>query len=275
MLSRAEWEKNGCYVKDTANPKVILMPFGPVSFVYDLSDVELKEPPKSGTKADYIAKLKSQFEPKNITIGSDRMNKIMDNLITNLPKEGVSCKLSTMGNAKAGQLSIPKEEQRYVVKNIVGRRRYEVESPALYAIQLNKDHDPYTHLTTITHELGHLYCHHLEAPINVDPRKRWKVRNKTTGLKEDYQEFEAESVSKIVCEHFGIEPKSSEYLAGYLKGNDYLPSEISLGHILLAADKIISMLETKYSAKQGLLYKFDRRFRDTFDNIGHRSPYQI
>ena len=56
----------------------------------------------------------------------------------------------------------------------------------------------------------------------------------------DAREFEAESVAYLVCERFGIEPRSHEYLSGYVAGEADTPP-ISLECVLKASGLIEQM----------------------------------
>jgi len=53
-------------------------------------------------------------------------------------------------------------------------------------------------------------------------------------------EFEAESVSYLVCKRFGLETASEEYLAGYVRSEMEVPS-ISLECVMKAAGLIEKM----------------------------------
>lgn len=62
-----------------------------------------------------------------------------------------------------------------------------------------------TNFATIAHELGHLYCGQQGTP-----NPKW--RPERLGLKHDVREFEAESVSYIVCKRFGINSPSELFV---------------------------------------------------------------
>ena len=102
-----------------------------------------------------------------------------------------------------------------------------------YEMLLNGAHDREVRYSTMVHELAHLYCGHLGAP----DRRWWPDR---TGLGKDVCEFEAESVSYLVCLRFGIETPSETYLATYIDENERLP-KISLECIMKSAGLIESM----------------------------------
>ncbi len=69
--------------------------------------------------------------------------------------------------------------------------------------------------------------------------KWWPDRR---GLALPTLEFEAESVTYLICTRLGVEPPSAEYLAGYLGADRDLP-RISLERITVAAGLIESMCE--------------------------------
>lgn len=56
----------------------------------------------------------------------------------------------------------------------------------------------------------------------------------------DFEEFEAESVSYIVCLRAGLTTPAAEYLYGYLNANAEVPN-ISLDIVFKAAQRIESM----------------------------------
>ena len=86
---------------------------------------------------------------------------------------------------------------------------------------------------TLTHELGHLYCGHLGSPNE----KWWPDRQRLTRRSE---EFEAESVSHMICGRLGIVDKADAYLSGYFDENGKVPP-ISIDCIFKAAHLIERM----------------------------------
>lgn len=62
-------------------------------------------------------------------------------------------------------------------------------------------------------------------------------------MRKNSQEFEAESVSWIVCSRAGLSTPSAEYLAGYLDRDGNVPQDISPETIFKAAGMIKGMLE--------------------------------
>jgi hypothetical protein len=102
-----------------------------------------------------------------------------------------------------------------------------------FDLLINQDMKPSTEYATIVHELAHLYCGHLGTP---DP-KWWPDRR---GLSYVQQEFEAESVSYLICKRLGIDSPAEEYLSGCLTGSQD-PPPISLECIMKASGLIEQM----------------------------------
>ena len=105
--------------------------------------------------------------------------------------------------------------------------------PIRYNILLNSKMSREAKYATIVHELAHLYCGHIGTP-NV---KWWPNR---IGLDGSITEFEAESVSYLVCARKGITSPSASYLSGYLSANTEVPN-LSLECVLKAAGLIEAM----------------------------------
>lgn len=95
------------------------------------------------------------------------------------------------------------------------------------------DLSPEARYATLVHELAHLYCGHLGTPN----KKWWPDRQ---GLSHSAVEFEAETVSYLVCKRAGIDTTSEDYLSGYIRKNEKVPP-ISLECIMKAGGIIESM----------------------------------
>ena len=95
----------------------------------------------------------------------------------------------------------------------------------------------------MVHELGHLYCGHLGTPN----KKRWPDRQ---GLAQEAGEFEAESVTYLLCGRLGIDNPSEQYLAGYMSQKEKVP-KISLECIMKAGGLIEKMGKERLKARKG------------------------
>ena len=213
LLTASKWWK--LYqrkVRPGARPLVILRPFGPVAFVFDVSDTEGRAVP------DQVL---NPF-PVYGSLSSERF----DTLCNNLPKEGVMLHSADCGPEFAGSMTRD-EGQR---PQILGRRRVRQYFRLMVRCRLSREE----RFATMAHELGHMLCGHLGSPL-----RGWLPERR--GMERTVREFEAESVAWLVCERLGIRSLSSSvYLSGYLEKNEDIPP-ISLETVLRAAGFIEDM----------------------------------
>jgi hypothetical protein len=191
-------------IKPNARPLVILQPMGPVMFVFDVGDTEPSKDSPPLPKEIY-----NPFEVLNGKIGIE-----FEKSIENAIRDGVRIQTSKDGSQSAGSIQVVKNinippQLFYVGKDKQGNKVY-IQVYVKFDIIVNKKLSRETQYTTIIHELAHLYLGHLGT---INP-KWWPDRR---GIQVNSAEFEAESVTYLVCKRFGIIPPSEEYLSGYLK----------------------------------------------------------
>lgn len=224
VASADKWEKiYGRRVKTGARPLVILRPFGPVEFVFELSDTDGEE---------FIPEVViDPFNAKGNLSGG-----IFTKMISKMKCDGISYSEVDHGPDSAGFIQIAESGREL---RISGRKKV-TWVRLLYEMVVNQNPTEVTKLATIAHELGHLYCGHLGIPELRGAQKFnwWKDRH-VIDIK--CQEFEAESVCWLVCERLGIENPSARYLSGYLESNGEIPP-ISLEEVLKAAGMIEALL---------------------------------
>ncbi len=210
-------------IKPEATPVVILIPFGPVQFVFDLGDTEGSD--------TFPVELLNPFYTEGLL-----SDKKFERLIYNLARTGVSYHEANHGAGSAGFIQPAEKESNQPVGNQLLK--------ILYNLVVNGNHSQEEKFTTITHELGHLFCGHLGSP---NP-KWWPHR---LGKEKELKEFEAESVAWLVCQRIGLKPPSAEYLSGYM-GEDQKIPPISLETVLKASGKVESMLLRTVKIRVGL-----------------------
>ncbi|MBF0258636.1 MAG: hypothetical protein HQK62_07330 [Desulfamplus sp.] len=227
------WAKQyGRKVKPNANPIVILKPKGPVMFVFDVSDTEsLKNAP---------ALPESVTDPFRIKQGT--VEKEFDRTIENCKRDGIKILYQKVGSQAAGSI------QTVNVENSAGKLQFKTGEQkdttpiyemilVKYEICLKEDSEnkmKTENYATLVHELAHLYCGHLGTPN----KKWWPDRR---GLSHTAREFEAESVSYLVCKRMGIKTTAEEYLSGYVDKDPVLPKSMSLECIMKASGLIEQM----------------------------------
>lgn len=222
------WEKFHRTVKFDATPLVTLFPFGPVRFVFELNDTEGKEFPPE---------LRNPFRITSDPECEDDFKR----LINGAAFDGVLCNFADLGSTFAGEIGktpATLKEQKICLQPYTYTLRVE------YEININKNHELSTQLATLAHELGHLYCGH------VDPQRiGWK--HDKTYLDRNTREFEAESVSYMICKRLGFESPSAEYLNGYLDTNSEIPQDISIDAIIYATNIIASKISGRTPEHKG------------------------
>ncbi len=171
-----------------------------------------------------------------------RVYKELDRAIENSKRDGIKIYYQKTGSQAAGSIqSVAKNQnleplQFQISDGKDGKPIYK-SFPVRYVMCLKEDTDSNfrtENYATLVHELAHLYCGHLGTPN----KKWWPDRR---GLSLSVREFEAESVSYLVCNRLGIETPAEEYLSGYTKNQEKLPTSISLECIMKSAGLIERM----------------------------------
>ena len=201
-------------VRPGARPYVILQPFGPVAFVFELSDTEPIDP-----AVDLVPEVvKNPFPAKGQPpVGA------LDRLIATCLKIGIEVERRDRGTMLAG--SVQRLTQR---------------TPPFHLV-LNIKHTEAQQLGTLAHELAHVFCGHLgyfEDGFWPDRRYATKV----------VREFEAEAVAYLVSDRLNLDIGSVQYLAGYLSDDKPLP-DYSLDAVLKAVGKVEQMLRGTFRVR--------------------------
>jgi hypothetical protein len=114
--------------------------------------------------------------------------------------------------------------------------------PVSYDLLISSNIERESQYSTLVHELAHLYCGHLGTPNN----KWWPDRR---GLSTLTGEFEAESVTYLVCKRLDIDIPSDEYLSSYLDKDQDIPN-ISLECLMKATGLIEQMGKHQLKARK-------------------------
>ena len=235
-----EWKRKfGRTIKVGAMPLMILIPFGPVKFVYELSDTEGK---------DFPQELLDPFSAHDGTVSVECYQK----LVNEVKYDGILCSERDYGNQMCG-LAAPSggSKYQYVEKK---SKRYKIS--VLYEVVLNRNSPVTTRFTTLVHELGHIYCGHLGSC-----GKSWLPDRRAFAEAEIPSEFEAESVSWMICQRLGVLGSSDKYLHARLGDGEEIP-RISPETVLKAANLIDARLSGKV------------RIREDITGIEQKEPVQ-
>lgn len=148
---------------------------------------------------------------------------------------GVRTHRRVEGSQSAGSIRMASGNQAPLKFPISGNRALFptfIDVPVRYELLINSKLSDEAQYATLVHELAHLYCGHVGTPNE----KWWPDRQR---LPHEAREFEAESVSYLICQRLGIESPSVAYLAGYLKDKE--PPEISLECVMKSTGLIEQM----------------------------------
>lgn len=243
-----DWKKKYARsIKLTATPLVVLWTFGPVNFMFDISDTE-EIPDKEGEPIPDLAKDPFKCE------GADP-SAVFNALLDNMPGQGIIVYQQKLGAHGAG--SIGPIHRRYFQFASSGKNALPLPVRALYGLKLAAAVDLPTTFATTVHELGHLFCGHLSPWIRDDKvSTRGDLSDKTSDEKSRILEFEAESVSWLVCKRLGISVPSDSYLDNFLAKEKELP-DVNLDLIFKAVGKIESLYKRKHAPRKDLVLKPD------------------
>lgn len=214
-------------------PIVILQPMGPVLFVFDVSDTEpLPNAPRLPQKVE---------NPFQVRHG--RADKQLAATIENAKRDGIRVTERPDGSQRAGSIQWASGDQ-YLEVNVAKKPiPKSAKVPLRFELLLNSKLSTEVKYGTLVHELAHLYCGHLGTPND----RWWPDRQRLTLT---VREFEAESVSYLVCSRFGIETPSAEYLAGFVRNCPDTPP-ISLDRVMKSAWLIEQMGRAHLGLRKG------------------------
>ena len=242
-----KWKKEyGRKIKLNSRPVMILLPFYPVEFLFDISDTI---PIDENTNVDDNAVIEDIIK-SNSTSCSHDIGYYMNYLQVNLPKFGISYNNDyIVGSERRAEIVGNTSDDIYVRVYKEARVKYH----SYYTISVDMKAKGPDELALLFHELGHFFCRHITSSW-------WKNRDCTKEVKE----FEAETVSYLVCNRLGIISEPMKYLAGYVINDNEIP-EISLDVVFHAVDQIEQLAKESFDITKSLMYKNDDKFKEIAD----------
>ena len=211
VATAADWmNRFQRHPKTDARPLVILRPFGPVSFVFDIDDTEGKPYPPHLTDPFYADGTVSDSQ--------------IQHFVLSMRNSGIAYEEKELDRDSAGYISVVNSQVKIKYKD------HDAILSQPFGMTVNKRLNPPAKMATMYHELGHLYCGHLYGAKMKHIPQRYD-------LSPQVMEFEAESVCWLLCERHGISNPSAAYLDGYLSENKEIP-DISVETVLKATAQV-------------------------------------
>ena len=215
-MTRSKWLRYNRTIKPLSKSYVILVPFGPVNFVYDIKDTEGDDMSLSLFEDGIPPQLTNPFN----TSGD------FDSHLYSLLNE----------NCWAHSIQV---EESDIVDSAAGYVRRKNNT---FVITLNSKWDVKVKFSTLIHELGHIFSGHL----GILEDSFWDARH---SLSQNIIEIEAESISFLTCNRIGLTTNSHEYLSQYISKDKEIPN-ISLDTILTVSGYIEQMLSATFRPKK-------------------------
>lgn len=194
---------------------MLLARFGPVEFVYDVSQTE----PMADARPLPIDA--APFAMAAVV----QSGELLERLIGGVSENGVRVVRARQGVALAGKIERVANTGAAVGTGV----------PLRWVVALNETHSPTEQLATMSHELGHLFCGHLGA----DEGDAWPVRDE--GTDDHTREFEAESVACLVFGWIAPRAELPPYLEHILLPGEPVPDH-GWSYVAKAADKVLDLL---------------------------------
>lgn len=180
LLPAHRWESSyRRRIRPGQQPIVLLLPRGPVMFVFDVSQTE-----GGPDSRPLTSQLRNPFEMSD----AEGVEQALARLNSNVRADGVRFHASSEGYSRAGCIWPVASDQ---AQSVSFQRDITVHFPVRYESLFNEAYSPTERLATVAHELGHLYCGHVGAISEY----RWPDRR---DLPRDVMELEAESVARVV-----------------------------------------------------------------------------
>jgi hypothetical protein len=248
IATQHEWEREKRYVLPDAVPIMILWPFSPIKYVYEIADTG---PPLERDPARDPFAVEGQFRPAHLSklMASLRKQKHFKVKIEarrhGRDRAGSAAAQGELWNLQTAAIISHLAEQNASTESEIAKRIIPV-----FRITINDRLEPAEQLVTLAHELAHIFCGHLgpcasRRGIKSDEESGWPDRHK---LGRHEKEVEAEAAAFLVASRAGLFAKSANYLASYVRQAD--PTQVDMELVVRAAARIERLAGIRYGTME-------------------------
>jgi hypothetical protein len=224
VCTASDWERKWRRtIKPGERPLVLLFPFGPVEFVFDVSQTEATDrslPIFTGNRG-------AELGEQPVLIGLFKLRCLAAGLGVDVvaPGRGVTVAEGIRATDKPRRLVMPWPSIQDGVQTVQARWVVAIDSSGSVGEQLAK----------LAIELGRLFCGHAGA-TQEDP---WPNRE---NRRHDVSDVEGEAVARLLVRRLAPTTQLPDLLARHTASADFLP-HVGWTYVTQAADKIFEVLE--------------------------------
>jgi hypothetical protein len=253
VASESEWRAAGRYVQPDARPIIILMPFRPVVYVYDIEDTG---PPIDRAAIGDPFAATGPVPPAELAAAIDRLadaSMASNQFRIRIERDRLGYDFAGSA-AHQGLLALPEpefrpgEEHGKVVSSPLaaiavkgGKKKAKVRWLPHWRVKLNDRMTPAEQLVTVAHELGHIFCGHTGGCETLNEHSGWPDRR---GLPYHVREMEAEAVAWLIANRAGLKTASAAYLKRHVEMGDQ--ALVDVGLVERAASRIEALAGLRY-----------------------------
>jgi hypothetical protein len=252
IASEFEWQTVGRCVLPDAVPIIILWPFSPIRFVYELQDTG---PPIDRESINDLFAAKGEFRLGTLSTLTSGCLKQQKNFRVEI--EGRRLGFNYAGSAAAqgvvpftqslaGQYVGGSQIGKFASENAKSDGQLNRHGIPTFRIIVNDRLEPGERFVTLAHELGHIFCGHLGACTSrsgKDEESGWPDR-RSVGTHE--KEVEAEAIAYLVASRAGLVTGSATYLKTHAERSDMNKIDVEL--IVRAAARIERLAKIHYGS---------------------------
>jgi hypothetical protein len=250
IASEFEWRSIGRHVLPDAVPIIILWPFSPIRFVYELEDTG---PPIDREQINDPFAVKGEFRPRVLsTLTSSLKQQRHFKVKIESRRHGFSYAGSAAAQGVlpiaqlSGLLGNDGVIGTFVRENVVSNSQCDKDGIPRFRVTVNDRLEPKERLVTIAHDLGHIFCGHLGACASrsgKDEESGWPDRRHVSRHE---KEVEAEAVAHLVASRAGLVTGSAAYLKTHAQRADMKKVDVEL--IVRAAARIERLARIHYGS---------------------------